>query len=50
MVYVEVPAETLFAQNKAREAAVPAAVIKRMTERWEVPTLVEAHEVVLAVR
>jgi putative nucleotidyltransferase with HDIG domain len=50
VVYVEVPAETLFAQNKAREAAVPAAVIKRMTERWEVPTLVEAHEVVLAVR
>jgi len=29
---------------------VPVAVIRRMTERWEVPTLAEAHEVVLAVR
>ncbi len=50
VVYVEVPAVALFAQNKAREAAVPTAVIRRMTERWEVPTLVEAHEVVMAVR
>jgi len=50
VVYVEVPAVTLFAQNRAREAAVPVAVIRRMTERWEVPTLAEAHEVVLAVR
>jgi putative nucleotidyltransferase with HDIG domain len=50
VVYIEVPAETLFAQNKAREAAVPTAVIRRMIERWEVPTPIEAHEVVLAVR
>jgi predicted kinase len=45
IVYVESPAATLFAQNKAREAAVPEKVIRRMTERWEVPLLSEAHVV-----
>lgn len=50
VVYVEVPASTLFAQNRAREAAVPEAVIRRMTERWEIPARTEAHEVMLAVR
>jgi putative nucleotidyltransferase with HDIG domain len=50
LVYLEVPAPVLFAQNRAREASVPEVVIRRMIERWEVPTLVEAHEVVLAVR
>lgn len=50
VVYVEVPAQTLLAQNRAREAAVPEAVIRRMTERWEIPTKTEAHEIVLAVR
>jgi predicted kinase len=49
VVYVEVPAATLLAQNRGRKEAVPEAVIRRMTERWEVPTLTEAHEVVLAV-
>jgi predicted kinase len=45
VVYIEVPREELFAQNRAREAAVPWAAICRMTERWEIPTLLEAHEV-----
>ncbi len=50
VVYLEVSAPALFAQNKARAAAVPEAVIRRMTERWEVPNLTEAHEVVLQAR
>jgi predicted kinase len=45
IVYVESPAATLFAQNKAREASVPEKVIRRMTERWEVPLLSEGHVV-----
>ncbi|WP_437753762.1 AAA family ATPase [Sorangium sp. So ce1389] len=50
VVYVEAPAAVLFAQNRAREAAVPEAAIRRMTERWEIPARTEAHDVVLAVR
>ncbi|XXX74681.1 AAA family ATPase [Sorangium sp. So ce134] len=50
VVYVEVPRSVLFAQNRAREAVVPEAAIRRMIERWEVPGQTEAHEVVLAVR
>ncbi len=50
IVYVEVPRETLQSQNRAREAVVPWQVVRRMTERWEVPTLVEAHEVVRVLR
>lgn len=50
MVYVEAPAATLFAQNRARAASVPEHVIRRMTERWEVPSLSEAHEVRLVTR
>ncbi len=45
IVYVESPAATLFAQNKAREASVPEKVIRRMTERWEVPLASEGHVV-----
>lgn len=50
IVYVEAPAPLLFAQNRAREAAVPEAVIRRMADRWEIPAKTEAHELVLAVR
>ncbi|KYG10404.1 poly(A) polymerase [Sorangium cellulosum] len=50
VIYVEVPRAVLFAQNRAREAAVPEAAIRRMIERWEIPGKTEAHEVVLAVR
>ena len=50
IVYLEATAPALFAQNRGRQAAVPEAVIRRMTERWEMPSLTEAHEVVLLVR
>jgi putative nucleotidyltransferase with HDIG domain len=50
IVYLEAPASVLFVQNRARPAAVPEAIIHRMTERWEVPALTEAHEVVLSTR
>ncbi len=48
IVYVEVPAEELRMQNRAREHAVPDFAIERMLERWEVPDLTEAHSVRLA--
>jgi predicted kinase len=50
IIYVEAPAAVLFAQNRAREAAVPAAAIRRMIDRWEVPSPIEAQQVVLEVR
>jgi len=50
IVYVESPARALFAHNRARTDVVSEQVIRRMASRWEVPTLTEAHEVVLAVR
>jgi putative nucleotidyltransferase with HDIG domain len=45
IVYIEVPEVALRAQNRARPAAVPDAVIDRLLERWEVPEPGEAHEV-----
>jgi predicted kinase len=50
VVYLEVPRDTLFTQNRSREGVVPWAVIQRMTERWEIPTLVEAHRIDFRVR
>lgn len=50
IVYVESPREKLFEQNRSRKAVVPPEVIERMTSRWEVPTLTEAHEVQYVVR
>lgn len=50
VVYLEAPPAVLLAQNKARAASVPEAAIRRMTERWEVPTLTEAHRVELIAR
>jgi predicted kinase len=50
IVYVEAPAAALFARNRTREASVPEQVIRRMSERWEVPSLTEAHEVVYLAR
>lgn len=49
LVYVEVPYQRLFAQNKSREAVVPAAVINRLAGKLEVPALWEAHSVIYAV-
>ena len=49
IVYVEVPAARQARQNREREAPVPAAAIRRMLDRWEVPDVTEAHTVELAV-
>lgn len=53
VVYIEVPAGRLEAQNRQRShpvsARVPARVIERLLRRWTVPTRREAHELVLAV-
>jgi hypothetical protein len=46
IVYVEAPASALWRQNRDREDAVPASAIRAMMNRWEVPDLTEAHEVV----
>lgn len=45
IVYVEAPADRLFAQNAAREHSVPPAVIARLLEKWQPPDLTEAHRV-----
>ena len=45
IAYVESPASLLFAQNRARDAVVPEAVIRSMLERWEIPGMDEAHVV-----
>ncbi|MDI3321851.1 AAA family ATPase [Pinibacter soli] len=46
IVYVEVAANLLLQQNKQREAVVPLAVMEKLISKLEVPTIVEAHEVV----
>lgn len=45
IVYVEAPRKQLLASNRGREAQVPEDVIFRMTKRWEMPSLLEAHQV-----
>jgi predicted kinase len=50
IVYVEVPSDVLAAQNRGRPAPVPAAVVERLLDRWEVPDRTEAHQVDYAVR
>jgi predicted kinase len=45
IVYCEAPMDKLLAQNRARAGRVPEAVIRRMSERWEMPSLTEAHRV-----
>lgn len=45
IVYVEAPEERLYAQNRERADAIPAEVIHKLTARWEVPDLTEAHRV-----
>jgi predicted kinase len=46
IVYVEAPASALWRQNRDREDPVPASAVRAMMDRWEVPDLTEAHEVV----
>jgi predicted kinase len=50
IVYLEVPEERLWRQNRERARAVPEAVIERLLARWEVPDRTEAHEVVWVVQ
>jgi len=50
VVYLEVPEETLRAQNRNRAAVVPEQVIARLLDRWEVPDQTEAHSVDYVVR
>jgi len=45
IVYIEAPEERLYIQNRERESSVPAEVIRKLTARWEVPDLTEAHRV-----
>ena len=45
IVYVEAPEDRLYAQNRDRAEAIPAEVIRKLTDRWEVPDLTEAHRV-----
>ena len=49
IVYVEAPRARLLAQNREREAVVPAAAIERMLARWEVPDATEAHAIELVI-
>lgn len=50
IVYCEAPRDVLLAQNRARAARVPEALIRRMSERWEVPGLSEAQQVDVNLR
>jgi predicted kinase len=45
IVYIEAPADRLFAQNAERKHSVPAAVIARLLEKWQPPDLTEAHQI-----
>jgi putative nucleotidyltransferase with HDIG domain len=45
ILYVEVPEDRLYSQNRERDDAIPAEVIRKLTARWEVPDLTEAHRV-----
>jgi predicted kinase len=49
LVYVEARSADLWAQNRARAAAVPEKAIRAMLGRWEVPDMTEAHQVVYSV-
>jgi hypothetical protein len=40
----------LLADDRTRQGRVPEAVIRRASERWEVPTLLEAHRVDMILR
>jgi predicted kinase len=45
IVYVEAPAERLFAHNAAQPEPVPERVIRSMMRRWQLPDRTEAHQV-----
>ncbi|KIO74876.1 poly(A) polymerase [Pedobacter lusitanus] len=45
IVYLEVPFQQLYVQNRNRDARVPDAVLDRLIHKLEVPALWEAHHV-----
>lgn len=45
LVYLEVPARTLFKRNAGRDTTLKQKDLERMLHRWEVPLPWEAHEV-----
>jgi predicted kinase len=45
LVYLEVPADTLFRRNARRDSTLKQRDLERMLHRWEVPLPWEAHEV-----
>lgn len=45
IIYVEASCSALWRQNKDRRSPVPETAIRRLMERWEVPTAIEADEV-----
>jgi predicted kinase len=45
LVYLEVPCETLFKRNAARDTTLKQKDLERMLHRWELPLPWEAHEV-----
>jgi len=45
LVYLEVPADTLFRRNARRDTTLKQKDLERMLHRWEVPLPWEAHEV-----
>lgn len=46
IVHVEAPEPELRVRNRGRAKVVPDAVIDRLLDRWEIPELTEAHEIV----
>jgi predicted kinase len=45
IAYLEAPPDVLAQRMKQRGRVVPARVIERMLDRWEIPDRTEAHEV-----
>lgn len=45
LVYLEVPADTLFKRNDRRDTTLTRRELERMLHRWEVPLPWEAHQV-----
>lgn len=45
IIYLEPSLSTILCQNKQRHSAVPESVIRRLSEKVEIPTLAEAHQV-----
>jgi predicted kinase len=50
IIYLEVPPEVLFSQNRQRQRRVPERVMHHLLEQWEVPDVTEAHQVDWLVR